>query len=204
MAEKKGNWNSVIESESEVFTPTRSLPRSPPRVERQVSSETPKISSQPTMLSSQPSTSSKRGRESPEQVSQEETRKRRTEEVEITSDISVQLQMIMADVNSLIASEKMTINKKREIYEIFGKIQTLFHSVLAENEFLKGQNEILKLSSTQVQPKTYASALMQPTGPTLIKQKVRDSAPRHTVFITAKEKNSKDYDRMYKACEGQD
>ena len=77
----------------------------------------------------------------------------------------------MADVNSLLANEKMTTNKKRDIYETIEKIQTLFHSVLAENEFLKGQNQILKLSSTQVQTRTYASAVSQPTVPTLIKQK---------------------------------
>ena len=199
MADKEGDWNRLIEqSESEVFRPGRTLQRSPSRVERQISNETPKNVSQSVVSGSQPGTTSKRGRESPEQMP-EEIRRRRTDSTERTQpdERSSDLQMIMAEINTIMAIEKMSANKKQVVFEHFSKLQILFQSLLIENQYLKGQNDILKLNSTQTTPKTYASAATQPLIPSLLKQRVvRESAPRCTVFISAKDKSSKDLQKI--------
>lgn len=196
MAEPKQLWSDVSEhEESEVFRARKSLPRSPPRIEKQVSKESVPTTPAPA---SQTGAVARRGGETQEST---EGMRRKVEEVDRASyeKYLEDFQRAMTDLNTVISQEKVTTGRKQQIHESIGTLQTFFQKLILENEYLRGQNDLLlKQNRTQAPVRSYASVASKPvtTISQIQKSVLKDKATRHTLFISGKDKNSKEIQKI--------
>lgn len=171
-----GCSSGSAESEEVVFTPSRTLARSPPRVDDSRRQSTPNV---------------EQAAKRPLDTSSEDSpvRKKIAEPKDIYQ--------VMSKINEVLSAQKTSTSGKAVVFDLLQRVRELYDDMKIENEKLKTENRILR-ETPRSNFTSYAQAAAEPRLPSKV-EKVGQSSmqKKHVLFISSKVgKNSKDIQKV--------